>query len=95
MSDNEDDNVDNSLPYGAYPILLSRKTQEILECIANWDVSVFEPLKFVAATEVKDDLEKKGDESDFFKLSEEINTSEISELLFVLYSGNKLSLKLR
>ena len=56
-SDNEDDNVDSSLPYGAYPVQLSRKTQEVLECMANWDVSVFEPLKFVPATEVKEDLE--------------------------------------
>ena len=82
-SDNEDDNVDSSLPYGAYPVQLSRKTQEVLECLANWDVSVFEPLKFVPATEVKDDLEKKKKDSDFFKLSEEITSSEVSELLFV------------
>ena len=55
----------------------------MLECVANWNVSVFEPLKFVPAADVKDDLEKKGAESDFHKLEEEVRTSQISELLLV------------
>ena len=82
MSDSDDD-IDSGLPYGSYPVTLSRQTQENLECIANWNVSVFEPLKFVPANDVKDDLEKNGTESDFYKLAEEVTTSQISELLLV------------
>ena len=55
----------------------------MLECVANWNVSVFEPLKFVPAADVKDDLESKGAESDFHKVEEEVRTSQISELLLV------------
>ena len=94
MSDIEEDE-DTSLPYGAHPVSLSRKTQERLEVIlttitvtivgnvtfvilhqldittrspkltithsdvndstqvtANWDVSMFEPLRFVTASQV-------------------------------------------
>ena len=82
MSDSDDD-LDSSLPYGSFPISLSRGTQELLECVANWNVSVFEPLKFVPAADIKDDLDKNGEESDFYKLGEEIRTSQISELLLV------------
>ena len=57
--------------------------QDLLECVANWNVSVFEPLKFVPAADVKDDLETKGAESDFHKVEEEVRTSQISELLLV------------
>ena len=57
--------------------------QDLLECVANWNVSVFEPLKFVPAADVKDDLESKGAESDFHKVEEEVRTSQISELLLV------------
>ena len=81
MSDSEDD--ESNLPYGSFPVSLSKKTQEALECVANWDVSVFEPLKFVPATDVKDDIEKNDSESDFFQLLEEIKSSQISELLLV------------
>ena len=82
MSDTEEE-LDTALPYGSYPIALSKPTQEALECVANWDVSVFEPLKFVPATDVLDDLEKKGENSDFHSLTEEIKTSQVSELLFI------------
>ena len=44
---------------------------------------MFEPLKFVPAADVKDDLESKGAESDFHKVEEEVRTSQISELLLV------------
>ena len=82
MSDTDDD-LDSGLPYGSHPVSLSRQTQDLLECVANWNVSVFEPLKFVPAADVKDDLEKNGAESDFYRLGEEIKASQISEFLFV------------
>ena len=82
MSDTDDD-LDSSLPYGSFPISLSRDTQELLECVANRNVSVFEPLKFVPAADIKEDLEKHGAESDFYNLSDEIKSSQVSELLFV------------
>ena len=81
MSDSEDD--ESNLPYGSFPVSLSKRTQEALECVTNWDVSVFEPLKFVPATDVKEDIEKYDSESDFFLLLEEIKSSQISELLLV------------
>ena len=49
----------------------------------NWDVSIFEPLRFVACSEVQDDLEQHGEASDFHKLADEIRTAEVSEVLFV------------
>ena len=82
MSDSDDD-LDSGLPYGSHPVSLGRGTQELLECTANWNVSVFEPLKFVPAADVKEDLEKNGEKSDFHALAEELRTSQISELLFV------------
>lgn len=57
MSDSDDD-LDSNLPYGSHPVSLSRKSQELLECVANWNVSVFEPLKFVPAADVKVKMER-------------------------------------
>ena len=50
---------------------------------ANWDVSMFEPLRFVAASEVQEDLESLGEASDFHGLAEEVRAAEVSEILFV------------
>lgn len=44
---------------------------------------MFEPLRFVAASEVKEELEAGGEGSDFHALSEEVRAAEVSEILFV------------
>ena len=54
-----------------------------IQVTANWDVSMFEPLRFVVSSEVKDDIEALGEASDFWSLSEEIKACEVSEILFV------------
>ena len=44
--------------------------QEELACVINWDVSNWEPLKFVPVKLLKENLEKLGAQSDFHPIAE-------------------------
>ena len=57
---------ENPLPEGTYPILLSQKTQEKFECVAEWDLSALEPHIIVPIEKIREDL--KDEESDFNNL---------------------------
>ena len=54
------------MPEGTYPILLSQKTQEKFECVAEWDLSALEPHIIVPIEKIREDL--KDEESDFNNL---------------------------
>ena len=60
------------LPDGAYLIKLSEDTQERLECVAGEDMHQYETLKFIGIEALKNDLNVKGNQSDFISLRDAI-----------------------
>ena len=67
-----DTTEETNLPDGTYPIFLSPSTQEKFECVIDWDLSPLEPHKIILMEKVKEDLEEKGKESNFYPLHQQI-----------------------
>ena len=57
------------LPEGTFAVQLSGETREAFELVPNWDLSVLEPQKVIMLDKIREDLQLKGEESDFFPLA--------------------------
>lgn len=63
---------DPTLLDGTFPLRLSPKTQERLECVADKDVFILEPTKSIGIEKIREDLRENGEASDFARLRQGI-----------------------
>ncbi|XP_023349661.1 WD repeat-containing protein 63 [Eurytemora carolleeae] len=88
MSDLEtedlDSSINNGIVEGAYPVKLSRKTQENIECVVNIDISTQQPLKFVSVETILEDYDHFKENSDFSSVIQVIKTCNLTDVLLVL-----------
>ena len=66
---------ENLLPEGTFAVQLSAETREAFELVPNWDLSELEPQKVIQLDKIREDLQLKGETSDFFPLAAQIQVS--------------------
>ncbi|XP_064605528.1 dynein axonemal intermediate chain 3-like [Liolophura sinensis] len=76
--------AEDGLPEGGVPFFMTSKTQEIVQCRADEDVTADKPFKLVKKQDILDDMMTRAGVSDFTPLKKEINSYPGDEILIGL-----------